>query len=129
MVRDTISELITKIYNASTTGLAQVTLPYTKFQSEIAIVLEKTGYIKQSLKKGKTGKLIELTLIYEEGSPRIHGVKRLSKLSKRVYVKAANLHPVRGGFEHMIISTPKGVLTDKDAKTANVGGEPLFKIW
>ena len=61
--------------------------------------------------------------------PKLHGVQRISKYSKRVYQKAKDLKPVRNNFGSLILTTPKGILTDKEARKEKVGGEALFKIW
>ena len=68
-------------------------------------------------------------MVYEDGKPKIEQARRISKLSRRVYEKSANLRPVRRGYGIAIISTPKGILTDAEARKARVGGEVLFKIW
>ena len=74
--------------------------------------------------------MLEIEINYDEfGKSLVHGVKRLSHLSKRIYKKSRELTPSRGSYEHVILSTPAGVLSDKDARAKHVGGEVLFKIW
>ncbi|MSR71417.1 MAG: 30S ribosomal protein S8 [Candidatus Taylorbacteria bacterium] len=128
---DPISDLIIRIKNASEAGKASIVMPYSKFKEGVATILAKEGYIKSSASKGKKiNKYLEIEILYKEDkSPRINGVERVSKLSKRIYTKAKDLRPFHSGFGSIILSTPKGILTDKDAKKAKVGGEVLFKIW
>ncbi|MEK9184865.1 MAG: 30S ribosomal protein S8 [Patescibacteria group bacterium] len=131
MVIDPISDLIIQIKNASDAGKVSVALPYTKFKEGVAKLLEKAGYVKSVIVKGKKiTRSLEIELFYnEDKSPKIKGVQRVSKLSRRIYTKAKDLRPFHSGFGNIILSTPKGILTDKDAKREKVGGEVLFKIW
>ncbi len=130
-MNDPIADMITRIKNAGAIGKASVVVPYSKFKLAIAEVLAKEGFIKSVSKKGKKiNKFIELELIYEDGNtPRIRGAERISKFSKRVYSKAKDIKPVRSGYGIAVISTPEGILTDKEVKEKNAGGEVLFKIW
>lgn len=130
-MRDSISDLIIKIKNANMAGHETVTVPYSEMKSSILEVLEKEGYVEGLNKKGKkVNKFIEVGLLYgEDKSPKITGVERVSKQSKRVYQKAKSIRPVRSHFGTLILTTPKGILTDKEARTQRVGGEALFKIW
>jgi len=131
MVIDPISDLIIRIKNASEAGKPSLVLPYSKFKEGVTNVLLKEGYIKSSSSKGKKiNRYLELELMYnEDKSPRIKGVERVSKLSKRIYAKAKDIRTFHNGFGNIILSTPKGILTDKDARKEKVGGEILFKIW
>ena len=70
-----------------------------------------------------------MTLSYEQGAHRISGVKRISKPGRRLYAKVSELHPVKFGKGHIILSTPAGILTNEEAKAKQVGGEQLFMIW
>ena len=129
---DTISNFIIKIKNAGNAGLSSVVVPETKLTRAIAEVLEKHGYVKSVSKKAAkkgVGATLEVEIAYEGDAPRISNVQRVSKLSRRVYEKAKDIRPVRNGFGSTILSTPKGIMTDRDAKKAGVGGEVLFKIW
>ncbi|MEK7390843.1 MAG: 30S ribosomal protein S8 [Patescibacteria group bacterium] len=127
---DPVSNLIIKIKNASAVGHPMVVVPYTKLNAAILEKLEKKGYIKSFSKQGKgVFKTIEVELVYEDGKPKIEQARRVSKLSRRVYEKSANLRSVRRGYGIAIISTPKGILTDAEARKARVGGEILFQIW
>ena len=122
--------MIVRIKNATEQRKESVVFPYSKLKLAISDVLFKDGYIKSFGKKGKKiAKFIEAVLIYEDGIPKIHGIDRVSKTSKRIYQKNKDIQKVKGGMGALILSTPKGIMTDKMAKEANVGGEALFKIW
>ncbi len=123
--------MIIKIKNASLRGLATVSFPLSKMTLSIAKLLETEGYLKDVTVKGKkVQKTIEASLVYDEKKvPKVTDVKRVSKLSKRMYAGVADIKPVRSGYGILVLTTPKGVMTDKQAKTAKVGGEVLFKIW
>ena len=127
---DPIADMIIRIKNASDSKKESVILPYSKLKLAILDCLMKEGFVKSFGKKGKKiAKFIEVALVYDENGPLIHGIERVSKTSKRVYSKAKDVRRVRSGMGAMIISTPKGIMTDKMAKEQNVGGETLFKIW
>jgi small subunit ribosomal protein S8 len=128
---DSISNMIIKIKNASTRGLSTVSFPASKMTFAIAELLQKEGYLKDVAKKGKkVAKTIEASLVYGENKqPKVTDVKRVSKLSKRVYAGVSDIKAVRSGYGLLVLTTPKGVMTDKQAKAEKVGGEVLFKIW
>ena len=131
MITDPISNLITCLKNASDARKPMTSVPYSKFTENVAHVLKKAGYILSVEKKGKevVGRTLEIGLIHTDGQGRIHGVDRISKPSRRLYQKYTDIRTYRSGFGNTILSTPKGVLTDTEAKKAKVGGEVLFKIW
>jgi len=118
-----------RIKNANQTKKATVTFPYSSIALAIAETLSKNGYIGDVSRKGKRSRSIETALIYEKELPRISGVKRLSKQSKRMYVGANEIKSVMNGYGKVIVSTPQGVLTGEEARKAKVGGELLFEIW
>lgn len=127
---DSVANLIVKIKNAGAVGHDTVIVPFTKLNLAILEKLKQNGYVKSfSEKSKKSVKTIEVELAYEDERPRIENFQRVSKLSRRVYEKASNIYPVKRGYGISIISTPKGVLTDAEARKARVGGEVLFKIW
>lgn len=129
-MHDPIADMIIRIKNASDAGKESVVFPHSKLKLAIADVLMKDGFVKSFAKKGKkVAKWIEVVLIYEDGEPKIRGVARVSKSSKRVYQKAKDIRSVKNGTGVLVLSTPKGIMTDKQAKEAGVGGEALFKIW
>lgn len=127
---DTISDMIIRMKNAGDSKKESVVFPYSKLKLSILDVLFKEGYVVSFGKKGKKiAKFIEVVLSYEDGESKIHGVERVSKSSKRVYTKSKDVRKVKSGMGSLIISTPQGIMTDKQAKEAKVGGEALFKIW
>lgn len=128
---DPIAAMITQIHNAGQVRKETAVLPYSKLKVAILDVLAKAGFVKSVAKKGKkVVKYIEVTLAYEpDGSPKIRGVKRLSKSSKRVYLKSQDIRPVKNGYGIMVISTPKGVMSDETARKEKVGGEALCTLW
>lgn len=129
-MHDPISDMIIRIKNASDSKKESVVLPYSKLKLAILDVLMKSGFIVSFGKKGKkVVKFIEVVLSYDENGPKIHGIDRVSKTSKRVYQKAKDIRVVKSGFGVLILSTPKGIITDKTARAEKVGGEALFKIW
>lgn len=127
---DPIADMIIRLKNASDSRKESVVFPYSKLKLAILDVLLKEGFVKSFGKKGKKiAKFIEVVLIYDENGPRISGVDRVSKTSKRIYNKAKEIKKVKNGIGLLVLSTPKGIMTDKMAKEANVGGEAMFKIW
>lgn len=122
--------MIVRMKNAGDSKKESVVFPYSKLKLAILDVLFKEGYIESFGKKGKKiAKFIEVVLSYEDGQSKISGVERVSKSSKRVYSKSKDVKKVKNGMGSLILSTPKGIMTDKQAKEAKVGGEALFKIW
>ncbi len=127
---DPISNMIVMIKNASDSRKESVVFPYSKIKLAILDLLQKEGFIKSFGKKGKkVVKFIEVGLLYAGKEPRINGVKRVSKTSKRVYIGSKEIKKVKNGLGSLIMSTPKGIMTDKMAREAKVGGEALFEIW
>ncbi|MEZ4104041.1 MAG: 30S ribosomal protein S8 [Candidatus Paceibacterota bacterium] len=132
MVGDIIGDMIIRLKNAGMAGRTEVEMPYSKLRQSIADKLVAVGYIEkaeQQGKKDKVQKTLVVTLKYENGRHRIDGVKRVSKPGRRLYTKVANIHKVKFGKGHMLLSTPAGILTNEEAKAKNVGGEQLFMIW
>ena len=126
---DPIADMIIRLKNGGEAGKSFVVFPYSNIKFAIAEILQREGFIKAVTKKGKKVKLIEIELMYENNSPRVRGVQRISKFSKRVYLKSKEIKPVRNYSGRLIITTPKGLLTDVEARKQKLGGEALFKIW
>jgi len=128
---DRISELIIKMKNASAVGKETVEVEYSKLKENILKVLKKEGYIEDFdvLKGDGIKKRLRVHLKYINGKARINDVKRISKLSKRIYLGYKDIKPVKFGYGIMVLTTPMGVITDKEAIKNKVGGEALFKIW
>jgi small subunit ribosomal protein S8 len=130
MVGDKVSNLISGLNNASKVGKDDVCVPHTKMTQAISDVLKKEEYISDVEVIGSVPKQsLKITLKYENGIPAIHGVKRISKFSKRVYKGVKDIQSVKRGYGSAIITTPEGILTDEEAKKKGVGGEVLFYIW
>ena len=131
MVGDTIGDFIVRLKNAGMVGKETVSLPYSKLRHSIADKLVEAGYVSSANTEGKLPqeKTLQVTLRYENGAHRINGVKRVSKPGRRLYTKVTDIHPVKFGKGHMILSTPAGILTNEEAKEQKVGGEQLFIIW
>ncbi len=125
MVTDPISDFLVRLQNASLVKKGSVTLPYSAVKHAIAKVLEKEGYLASVAKKNN---LLTVELKYA-GRPAISGVKRISKPSRRMYLGVRDIRPVKRGHGLLVLSTPKGVVTGKEAQVARVGGEALFEIW
>lgn len=129
-MNDPIADMIIRLKNASISKKESVVLPYSQLKLAILDVLLKEGFVKSFGKKGKkVVKFIEVGLAYTDGRPKITGVDRVSKTSKRIYQKAKDIRSVKSGYGALILSTPKGIMSDKTARKEKVGGEALFKIW
>lgn len=130
MVGDVVGDFIIRLKNAGMVGHKHVSLPYSKLRHAIAKKLADAGYIEAAEQQGKdVKKTLAVTLKYDNGRSVINGVKRVSKPGRRLYTKVADIHPVKFGKGHLILSTPAGILTDEEARKQNVGGEQLFIIW
>ena len=124
---DPIADMLTRIRNANVMRNKEVVMPTSKMKTEIAKILKEEGYITQFKVKDNT---LTLTLKYAENKERvITGLKRISKPGLRVYVSASELPTVLNGLGIAIISTPKGVMTDRLARKNNVGGEVIAYVW
>jgi len=128
---DSIADMLTRIRNALAVKKETVVIPYSRLKMEIAKIFVKEKLVKEAEPKGKKSKkIIEIVLAYKEnGKPAITHLKRISKSSQRIYSPVKNLKSLRGGTDLRIISTPKGILTDREAKKEKVGGEVLCEVW
>ncbi|MBP9757058.1 MAG: 30S ribosomal protein S8 [Candidatus Pacebacteria bacterium] len=131
MVTDPVADFITRLTNAGAVKHAVVSLPFSTFKLAIAEKLKEAGYITAIEKKGKkVKKTLDVTLKYDsEGVHVIQGVKRISKPGRRLYKRAGEINRVKYGHGALILSTPQGIKTDKEARKENIGGEALFEIW
>lgn len=122
--------MIIMMKNASAMGHASITVPYSKLKNAIALCLQKEGYVGEVTKKVKKGNpVLEIALVYIDKKPKISEVERVSKSSRRVYFGMKDLHTIRNGSGLLVLSTPKGILSGKEARKEQVGGEALFKMW
>jgi small subunit ribosomal protein S8 len=131
MLTDPISDMLTRIRNAGGARLSRVSMPSSRMKREIARVLKDQGFIGDFVVAGDEKKPV-LTIEVRYGrhsQPMIEGLQRVSRPSRRVYVGAREVPSVRNGLGVAILSTPRGVLTDKQAREARVGGEVLARVW
>ena len=130
-MNDPIGDMLTRIRNGQMRGKAAVETPASKLRGWVLDVLSDEGYIRGYQKKdGKDGHpAFNIELKYYEGTPVIREVKRVSKPGRRVYLGANDLPSVRQGLGVSIVSTPKGVMSDANARAANVGGEVLCTVF
>lgn len=116
--------------NGSLASKESVTFPYSKMKEAIAETLKKEGYVSSVAKKVKKAQpILEVGLVYVDKNPKITEVERISKQSKRIYFRVKDIHSVRNGSGLLVLSTPKGILSGKDARKEQVGGEALFRLW
>lgn len=128
---DVIADMLTRIRNASTAKHETVDVPASNMKKAIADILLEEGYIKavSVIEDGKQG-VIRITLKYEQGKVKaIHGIKRISKPGLRIYSNCEDMPKVMNGLGIAIVSTSKGIMTDKKARRENVGGEILAFVW
>jgi small subunit ribosomal protein S8 len=135
MVSDRVGDFIIRLQNAAAIGTREVVVPRSGHLVEIAKKLRELGFVESvedgdSPRDGVAGRTFTVTLAYDErGSARLHGVKRISKPGRRLYVPTTEAHSVKGGAGARIISSSKGVVSDREARKNRVGGEALFEIW
>jgi len=130
---DPIADLLTRVRNAARARHQKVAVPWSRLKESIVKVLIAEGYLKESKKvkaaQGGGEDLVIQLKFDRENRPIISGLKRVSSPGRRVYVGAQGLTPVRKGLGIHILSTPKGILVDREAQKANVGGELLCSVW
>ena len=129
---DPIADMLTRIRNANTAKLETVEVPMSKMKLDIANILEREGYIKKVEVVGEDVKkniVITMNVAKNKEDRALTGIKRISKPGLRVYASKDELPRVLGGLGIAIISTNKGVITDKEARKENVGGEVLAFVW
>ena len=130
MTTDPIADIIIRIKNAHMAKHKVVEVPYSNMKKAITDILASEGYISSvELKEEKPFNKLVLTLKYIGKLPAINDVKRLSKPGRRLYAPANKLPKALGGYGITIVSTSKGVMTDKQARKQNIGGELLCQIW
>lgn len=130
MVSDRVGDFIIRLKNAGAIGHEVVSVPHSKHLEAIAKKLKELGFVADVTLGKKDRTTLDVTLAYDEqGTHKIHDVKRVSKPGRRLYAPAREAHSVKNGYGARIISTPKGILSDKEARKVNQGGETLFEIW
>ena len=128
---DPIGDMITRIRNAQLRALNNVTIPSSKFRVRVLDVLKREGYISNykplSDPKNKESLLVDLK--YNNGLPVIKEIKRVSRPGRRIYAKADSIARIQNGLGLAIVSTSKGIMSDTDARTKNIGGEIICRVF
>lgn len=130
-VNDPIGDMLARIRNAQERGKSKVNLPHSKLRENVLNVLQSEGFIRgfAVVQQGNNKAEIEVELKYFDGAPVIRELKRVSKPGRRVYASVSALPTVYNGLGISILSTPKGVMSDADARAQNVGGEVLCTVF
>ena len=130
MSKDVIADFLTIIRNGVSRSKSSVEIDYSKLRYEIAQILKQEGFVSDVvLEEKESGATIKVVLKYVEGESAIHEIVRVSKPSRRVYTSIERIKPVIGGLGVNILTTSKGVMTDKTARQNRVGGELICTIW
>ncbi|MBI2054838.1 MAG: 30S ribosomal protein S8 [Candidatus Sungbacteria bacterium] len=130
VVTDPIGDMLVQLKNAYRAKKSSVIIPHSLMKECIARVLEVRGYIAGFEKKGKKiRKFMDIALKYSEGVPALLGARRISKPSRRLYVKAAELRPVKYGHGIALISTSHGIMSGDEARAKKLGGEIICEVW
>lgn len=131
---DPIADMLIRIKNAQAVKGEQVVMPFSKVKFKIANILKEAGYISEVERKSKKAKkaeheYLQLTLKYQDNQGAMSGVKIISRPSRRMYIKAKEIKPVRSGYGIAIISTSKGIVNSREAKKLDLGGEIICEVW
>lgn len=129
VMTDPVADMLTRIRNANAMKSATVSMPHSKLKVELAKLLLAEGYIADVAVTGDAKKSLTLTLKYQGGVRVITGLKRISKPGLRVYAEVEDLPQVLNGLGIAVVSTSKGLLTDRQARSQKVGGEVLAYVW
>ena len=126
--------MLIRIKNAQAVRGEQVTMPFSKVKFRIANILKEAGYISEVERKNKKAKkaeheYLQLTLKYVDNQGALSGVKIISRPSRRMYIKAAEIKSVRSGYGIGIVSTSKGIMNSREAKKSGLGGEIICEVW
>ena len=127
---DPIADMLTRIRNAQLAAKKEVRIPFSKLKYNIAKILEENKFIERADTIGRQArKSIKIYLKYNQNRPAISGLRRVSKPGRRVYLPVKKIKRVKEGYGIAIISTPRGVMTDREARRQKTGGEILCEIW
>src|SRR4029078_5294770 len=129
-MNDSLGDLLTRIRNAQMRNKSKVSSPSSKLRESVLAVLKSEGYIRGYSVTEREGRSeLDIELKYFEGEPVIREIERISKPGRRVYTSVKNLPRINNGLAVAVVSTPKGVMADHEAREANVGGEILFTVF
>ncbi|PIU37210.1 30S ribosomal protein S8 [Candidatus Roizmanbacteria bacterium CG_4_8_14_3_um_filter_34_9] len=128
-MENSIIDLVIRIKNGYMAKKPVILSPHSKYKEAVLEKLKKLKFIEEYKVEGDIKKNITINLKYEEGVPAITDIKVFSKPGMRLYVSYKNLKPVLSGFGYSVLSTSKGIMTDREAKKAKMGGELLFSFW
>ncbi len=129
MMTDPIADMLTRIRNAQMVKKTTVDIPYSKFKKSIADILNKEGYVGVAELVDGMPKLLRIALKYENGAPAIQSISRVSTPGHRKYRKTEELPHVLNGYGVAIVSTSKGLMTNKDARSQGIGGEVVCSVY
>jgi small subunit ribosomal protein S8 len=130
MFSDPISDFLCRVRNAARAQHADLVMPHSRIKEGVALVLKQEGYVSEvSVEGAAPKKNLRVKLKYAGKKSVIEGLRRMSSPGRRVYAACTEIPKVRGGLGVIVLSTPVGVITDRDARKRNVGGELLFSVW
>lgn len=128
-MQNSVIDLIIRIKNGYLARKEKIESPYSRYREEIVKKLVNLNFVKKYSVEGEEKKTIYVELLYQDGQPALTDVEIISKPGRRYYVSYKQLKPVLSGFGYSILSTSKGILTNKEAYKQKIGGELLFNIW
>ena len=128
-MQDPIADLLTRIRNAQLAGHESVNIPFSKLKLQIVRVLKEEGYVEEFLVSDEVKSQISVSLKYVEGDPVIEQIKRISRPGLRIYKDSSTVPTVNSGLGISIVSTNKGVMTDRAARKQGIGGEVLCTVF
>jgi small subunit ribosomal protein S8 len=130
MVTDPIGDMLTQVRNAGMAGKSTISLPFSKLKYQVAMILSRQGYVGAVAKHGEDPKAsLSIEILYEGKKAKIVGIKRISKPGLRWYAGHTELKSVIGGLGFSIVSTSKGIMTNREARKLGIGGEIMAEIW
>lgn len=130
MITDPISDMIAQIKNGLRIQKTEIVIPFSKLKENMGRILVQEGFLEnfKKIKKGKK-EFLQLSLKYKDNLPTISEIKRVSRPGRRFYVGQKEIPKLTKGFGFLILSTPRGVMTDKKARKTGVGGEVICRVW
>ena len=126
---DPIADFLTRVRNGYLAGKKQMEVPHSRIKEQLSQILVKEGYLGKLKIENLKFKILKLTLKYKGKKPALTDIKRISKPSLRIYAKAKEIPRVKTGFGITIVSTPSGLMSDREARKKNLGGEVICQIW